>query len=398
MACNEQAPATGSEGKTDNGTNNGTGNASSNPNYVEGKDYMVYNRVRILDKKGFTDPQEAYSLLLPKNWQTEGEIEWNFPGSGCEGIWSWLKAKSSDGKFSFEVFPDKIFNWNTDPELQRFNQQQSASSNCGFEQPMNAETYLRNVFLKEIGNPQIVSVESNQFVVDEMKQNNERFRNELARYGSGGIEFNQTAVNAVVRWSDNTEGLVTLGSNIIENVVPNVYNGTYNKIYTTGITRRTVFRYPSAAAEQAKNEFGVVMSSIRTNPAWKNAVDKYWKDFRERRHVDHVGRIKLMDEQTRQIGENAIRQGNARLQQMDNQMRSWEASQNSQDRMHTNFIKAIREVENFRDETGTYEMTSSYNHAWSRGDGTSFVMSNNPNFDPAFVFKDQAWKQMKKVD
>ena len=83
---------------------------------------------------------------------------------------------------------------------------------------------------------------------------------------------------------------------------------------------------------------------------------------------------------------------------MDTEMRTWEAKQSSQDKMHTDFIKTIREVENFRDETGKYEMVSGYNHAWSRGDGTSFVLSDNPDFDPAFVFKDQQWKQMKKVD
>ena len=105
-----------------------------------------------------------------------------------------------------------------------------------------------------------------------------------------------------------------------------------------------------------------------------------------------------MDEQTRQMGERAIAKGNQRLKDMDNQMRSWEATQASQDKMHTDFIKTIRGVENFRDETGRYEMASGYNHVWSRGDGTSFVLSDNPNFNPASVFKDQQWKQMKKVD
>jgi len=66
--------------------------------------------------------------------------------------------------------------------------------------------------------------------------------------------------------------------------------------------------------------------------------------------------------------------------------------------MHTNFIKTIREVENYRDETSKYEMVSGYDHAWSRGDGTSFILSNNPNFDPSSVLQDQRWKEMKKVD
>lgn len=398
MACNDKSTttATGSEEKSDNTPGN---NTRANQNFVEGKDYLVYNRVRLLDKKGFAEPQEAYSLLLPKSWNVEGEVEWNMPGSGCEGNWSWLKAKSPDGKYNIEFHPHHIFTWHDDPMLQQFGQQSNNSnSNCTYAPPMNAEDYLRKVFAAQIGNPQIVSVEPNQLVVDQMKESNERMRSELMRYGSAGVQFYQTAVNAVVRWADNTEGLVTVGASVTENLVPNVYNGTYSKSFTGYAANKTVFKYPPGEADQAKNQLGVIMGSIRTNPAWKNTVDKYWKDFREKRQVEHIGRIRMMDEQTAQMGRDAIRKGNERLAQMDNQMRSWEASQSSQDRMHTNFIKTIREVENFRDESGSYEMTSSYNHAWSRGDGTSFVMSNNPNFDPAFVFKDQAWKQMKKVD
>jgi len=83
---------------------------------------------------------------------------------------------------------------------------------------------------------------------------------------------------------------------------------------------------------------------------------------------------------------------------MDNQLRNWEAQQSSQDRMHTNFIKTIREVENYRDETGKIELSAGYNHAWSRSDGSSYVLTNSPNFDPSSVFRDQRWKEMKKVD
>ena len=83
---------------------------------------------------------------------------------------------------------------------------------------------------------------------------------------------------------------------------------------------------------------------------------------------------------------------------MDANLRNWEEKQSSDDRMHSNFIKSIREVENYRDETGKIELSAGYNHAWSRGDGSSFLLSNSPNFDPAGVFLDQNWKEMKKVD
>jgi uncharacterized protein YcbK (DUF882 family) len=141
------------------------------------------------------------------------------------------------------------------------------------------------------------------------------------------------------------------------------------------------------------------MASMRSNNVYADAVNNFWLQVRQQKNRTHWEKIRLMDEQTRQIGERAIQQGNQRLKDMDNQMRSWEATQtSSSDKMHTDFIKTIREVENFKDETGKYEVASGYDHVWSRGDGSSFVLSNNPNFDAASVFQDQSWKPMQKVD
>jgi hypothetical protein len=366
--------------------------------FTEGSDYIIYERVRMLDKTAFTTPQEAYSLLLPKGWGHEDEIIWNGPGTSCAGTFKRLKARSADGNYELEMLPDMLYMWNTNTEMMQFYQNNGgSSSNCTAREPMNAEQYLRNVFAGELGNPEIRKVEPNQNVVDQMKQMNEKTMSELRQYGAGQMQFYQTAVNADVHWPGGSDGWIVLGVSVLETVVPNVYNGTYSKIFTTQITKRTVFKYPAAEKEQAKIKFGAIMSSFRSNPAWNDAVMKFWKDVREKKHVAHVGKIQMMDEQTRQMGEQAIRSGQERLKNMDSQMRSWEQRQSSQDRMHTEFIKTIRGVENYRDETGKYEMASGYDHAWSRGDGNSFVLSNNPNFDPAFVFKDQNWKEMKKV-
>jgi hypothetical protein len=373
--------------------------ASAAQNFKEGADYFLFERARIVDAVGLERPGEAFSILLPKGWRQQSGITWVAPGNACAGTYRWLKASSPDGKSELEFYPDILFSWNTNPALMQFNQNNSSSSNCFTAQPMNAEEYLRNQFAqRELGGAEIIKVEPNQLVVAQMQQSNQKTRAELMKYGSAGIQFNQTAVNARVRFSDGRKALVVLGVTVIENTVPNVYNGTYDKSYTTMVTQRTVYKYPETHAAFAEDHFSLIMGSFRTNPAWNTAVNNFWKDVREQRHVAHVGAIKFMDAQTEAIGKRAIKAGNDRLQAMDGEMRSWEQRQNSQDRIHTNFIKTIREVENYRDETGKVELSSAYNHAWSRSDGSSFVMSNNPNLDPAAIFQDQRWKQMKKVD
>lgn len=368
--------------------------ASRQENWVEGKDYMMYKRVRLMDKTGFTEPQEAYSLLLPKDWREETDIMWINPGQTCAGTYRKIKASSADNKYSFEMLPDVLYSWN--PGGMQY--QGGNEGLCRTGQPMNAETYLRQVFAKELG-AEVVSVEANSAVVEQMRMGMDKARAELMQYGASDVQFDQTALNATLKWSDGTEGMVSLGVTMMTTTVPNVYNGTYTQSYTTQASKRTVFKYPAADKEQAKNLYSMIMSSFRTNPAWTEAVNNFWRQARQQSHTAHVGRIAMIDAETRRIGEQAIRNGQNRLQAMDTQMRTWESSQNSQDRMHTEFIKTIREVENYQDpSTGNkYEMSSGYNHAWSRGDGTSFILSNNPNFNPASAFQDQNWKEMRKV-
>jgi hypothetical protein len=364
---------------------------------MNSQNYTHFQRVRLMDKIAFTTPVEAYSVLIPKGWNSDGGILWNGPGTNCAGTYRQMKATSADGKYTFALMPDVLFSWTSDPELQRFNQANGGGNFCGAGQPMNAEAYLRNVFVRELGGAKVVSVETNNAVVEHMRQSNNRAMQELQQYGAGQMQFDQTAVNAVVKWNDGSEGLITLGVTILAMSIPNAYTGGSTTSYTTQVMQRTVFKYPSAQADLAKNIYTMILSSVRTNPGWNDAVNTFWKQVRQKSHIVHVGKIKAMDEQTRRIGEQAVRNGQQRLASMDTENRAWEQRQSSQDRMHTEFIKTIREVENFRDENGKWEMSSHYNHAWSRGDGTNFIMTNDPNFNPASVLQDQNWKQMKKV-
>ncbi len=131
--------------------------------------------MRLLDNVGFTSPAEAYSLLLPKGWTHEGEIVWIGPGNACAGTYKWFKARSADGKYSFEMLPDQLYSWNTNPDNMQFNMNNSPEGGyCGFKEPVNAEQYLRNVFAPEaLNNPEIIKVESNQSVIEQMRRSNE---------------------------------------------------------------------------------------------------------------------------------------------------------------------------------------------------------------------------------
>ncbi len=392
-SCNGQATSKKNTGDAQQQTRKGAGG-----NFTAGKDFTEFTRARVMDKTGFSLPVEAFSLLIPKGWTYEGEVTWVPAGSNCAGNNKNFKAVSPDGKYSFELLPHAIWTFNTDPMASQF-AQMNTGNGCSYGQPLDAENYLKQVFVpNELRGAQIVEIKPNEPGRQELLKSAEKGRQEMMNYGAAQIAYHPSALNAKVKWNDGAEGLVICGVNVTEITMQNMYDGSLSKIYSSIAAQKVVFRYPASEAAQAASMLTVIMGSIRTNNAWQKEVDAYWLAVRQKKHVEHIGRIRLMDEQTRKMGEEIVRRGNQRLSDMDNSMRSWEARQQSQDRMHTNFIKTIREVENYRDETGKIELAGGYNHAWSRSDGSSFIMSNNPNFDPSSVFQDSRWKEMKKVD
>ena len=394
-SCNSQT-------NSNTGKNTVDSSAKMKPSFAKftaGKDYTEFVRARVMDKVGFEQPVEAFSFLIPEGWTYDGDIMWNPPGTTCAGTNQGARAVSPDGKYSFEMMPNYMWSFMTDPQLSQFLQQQQFPKYCSYGEPLNADAYFKQVFApNELGNPTIISIKENISGVEAMQKNMEKSRQELMRYGAGQVNFYPSGITATVKWDNNSEAMDLCGVITTETINRNQYDGSYSKIFTSSASERIVFMYPNGENEKAANMLSVMMGSIRTNIAWKNSVDGFWKAASEQSHREHVGKIQMIDEQTRQIGNNAIRQGQQNLNSMDTNMRSWEASQQSLDRMHTSFVKSIREVENYRDETGTIEMSSGYNHAWSRSDGSSFIMTDNPNFDPSSVFQDQQWKEMKRVD
>lgn len=365
--------------------------------FTEGTDYTLFDRARVSDKTAFSNTVEAFSILIPKGWKHEGEVIWTMPGNACAGTTTYFKAFSPDGKYSFELYPTYTWSYNMDQQLAAFNRN-NTTKYCGFGEPLDAGNYVKQVFLpNEAGNPAVQEIEMNEPGARTIQQKAEKYRSELVGYGASQVQFYPSAVSAKVKWNDGSEGIALCGIVIMEAIIPNAYNGTYSKAYTTSTLEKILFRFPASERVAAEKLLSVIMSSIRSNEAWANAVNNYWLQVRQQKQVVHLNKIKMMDDYTRQIGENAVRKGQQNLDRMDANMRSWEAQQQSQDRMHTNFVKAIREVENYQDENGKVELSSGYNHAWSRSDGSSFIMTDSPNFDPSSVFRDQRWKEMKKV-
>lgn len=367
---------------------------------MEGKDYSIYERVRVVDNDGFTTPVEAFSMLLPKGWQHSGKVSWmyNMQNPTGNGTYTSFSASSADGRYKLEMLPQILWSWSSDQQMVQIMQAGANNQNVFVAEPMGAEQYLRNVFInRELNGGTIKDIKPNNDVSELMQQQFADARNELMQYGAADVQFYPTAINATIDFGSGNSAMVMCGVTVTETTIMNQYNGSMSKSYTSIALRRIIFRYPSNEKDNAEKILSAIIANMHTNTAWKNNVDAFWKQVRQQNNVIHRQRIQMIDAQTKAIGETAVKQGAQNLKNMDANMRSWEQTQASQDKMNTNFIKTIREVETYRDETGVIELSSGYNHAWSRSDGNSFILSNDPNFNPSSTFQDAQWKEMQLV-
>jgi hypothetical protein len=378
---------------------------------VEGRDYMVFERVRFSDDKGYIQPLEAFSVLIPRGWKSEGGVRWKNPfNCQAETVGRYLNITSADGGIQYRSLPLHGWGTTTDPDMRQQMQMLTRHGGCEVGPPMSAEQYLRE-FLgpREFGNPGVVSVQSNQEVIQNMLAEAEQYRASAASLGVQ-MTFRADAVIARLQWGDGLEGIamVTVLNGLSSQ--QNQFTGAVFQKSHTIAAERTVVRFPASRRAEAEKFLATLRRSYRANPEWRQALDNFSNYIRSANSQNHnqvMGQLESFRQQMmaqHQQRMEAIRQqaaaNNSRYQDrmyaMDQNMRSWEAQQASGDRIHTAFVQSIRGVETWRSEGGAaVELTAGYDNAWSKGDGV-FILSNKPGFDPAAVFQDQDWRPLRR--
>ena len=356
--------------------------STSASGYVEGADYVILNRVRFLDEMGFDQPVEAFSMLFPKGWRTEGGVKWGSIG-GCRGeiIADQVKATSPDGAYQFQAFPLRSFQSTDDPMLLQSMQAGAQAGGCQINRPFNAQQYVEGFARRDL-QAQVSNVR-----VDEANMALSRQIDQQLNASGGNTQRETTRALADLAFPDGSEGIL---QGMVVNMVlrqPNYMGGGATAITST-IAIPYLMRCPAGRREECMKLMTVIMTSHRVSPIWRAAKDRFLTQLGNIEHAGRMERIRLMGEQSRAYAK-------AQSEASDQRMRDWENRQASQDQQHKRYVQSIREVETWKDASGSVELSSGYSQAWSRGDG-SYLLSNKPGFDPSSAFQDQAWKPMQR--
>ena len=382
--------------------------------FVEGRDYTVLRRARFMDASGFEQPAEAFSVLLPRDWTHEGGVVWkNLQGCRGEMVGARWSASSPDGAIRYEARPIHAWGSSSDPMMMQQLQMLQRQGGCEVGGAIDAAQYLREVFVpRELAGASVTEIRENEAATRALRAQAEAGMGRLAQF-SGGARVDVAANAAIARltWPDGSEGIALVSVQNIVTTIPNAFTGTSQRLTSSNASERSVIRFPAARRKEAETVLANLKASVRTNPQWRAAIDGYFARLRQQADAIHHQRMEAIAIQTaanarghaqrmadiESQGAANTRRFEQRMADMDSSMRAWETQQSGQDRMHTAFVQTIREVETWQGGDGRVELSSGYDHAWSRGDG-SYILSNSPSFDPRSVFLDQNWEELKRAD
>lgn len=336
---------------------------------VEGKDYTIWKRYRIIDKSAFSQPVEAVSFLVPAHWQVQGGVSWNNTRCLSDMVQTSVQARSADGQWELIVYPVTQFDWVNNAQMMDALQRGGYGTGCQIGQPMDASSYLRTVVAKMAG-AQVITVtphrELDQLLVQQIQ--------------GAGINGIPTTAEAIMRFPDGRKGLATCYLLRMDQQSPSWDGSTITHTQTV-VNQRIVLKYPAGQDDEARRILSTVISSTRINQIWGNAIQTMFNNIRNNVLNENWKRIQITSAAQREISENMVR--------------SWESRSDDQSRTVAQFGQYIRGVDTWTDANGNrVELASGYGSAWSRGDG-SFLLTNNTSFDPNVAFQ-ESWAPLSK--
>jgi hypothetical protein len=299
-----------------------------------------------------------------------------------EAINNRVTATSPDGRFELDIYPMQQWEWWDDQmmlQTQLQQQQNPVFRRCPISQPLDAGQFLQGPMAQEIG-AQVVNVEPNEAVGAILRQQ-AQLTNQQFQQAGVNIEMRPSAALATLRYPDGSGGIALCSINMQVSWMPNYMTGGQSASYTCQAVQKVAVKCPTGQEAKARELLSSVLASFRMNPEWQSGIQRMFSN--------------IAAVEQRETAKRAAIQRDAMNYSADLQQRTWEEGQASRDRIAEGWSQSLRGVETWRDPAGgSIELNSGYNEAWRRSDG-SYILSNDPLFDPNVAFQED-WKKLEK--
>jgi hypothetical protein len=345
----------------------------------------------VVDAHGFGHPMTSVSLLIPLDWQSQGETTWNTKDV-CNSNQTHVLATGPDGR-AYEQFPAFNWEWADDPQLLQMAAQQRARFGmhaCDVLPPMSAQEYLRRNLSKIRPHSQLVGFEPAPKLLEGLQQKAQQIEQAARQYNLKEW-LKADAIRARVKYSVDGKPVEEWIS--AEILIAGSLGPGWN-LQTRQPDQRWSYKCVAYTAAQraaqgqldaSANLFEVIASTYRTNPEWQAKVTQVALAIQQ---ADSKG----VHDGSAIMAKSAEDTRNIQRQVYENQQRA-------QDHNATQFSQYILGVETYQNPmTGeTIDLDNNYGHAWVNNRG-EYLLSDQAGFDPnATQGNTQNWTQLQHV-
>jgi hypothetical protein len=322
---------------------------------------------------------EAFSLLVPVDWEVQGGIYWKLDNPGMPAV-THLTASNPDGVEAFEILPNQAMFWSNDPMLR--SSFPIGSHYLGSEVRPVAEplTALTDIVLPRF------RIEAAELTVVSQTP-----LPELARaMGAGQPQ------EGVVTFADAGSIRITYTRNAVameERIIAVVEGFTYAIPTMQGMVQNTnwavdyifCFRAAKGKLDAHAGLFKAIVDSIRVNPQWYN---------RYQQTIGHLVQAKI--QQINSVGELSRIISRTSDEISDSMMASYQERQAVYDRIGENFSEYIRGTEHYVDpiESREVELPGGYDRVWT-SPGGGYILTDDPDYDPN-IGSNRDWVEIER--
>jgi len=338
----------------------------------------------VVDTHGFG--YEAFSVLVPRDWAFEGRVDWQFR-PGVAQFTLQCRARSPDGAAVFEVMPDASFMWSSDQFMLWGFQQQGIPVMA----PMPVEQFMRTVFLPQMrAEAQGLKVVSVRPLPEEVER------------GRRMTEYLQQVFHSISPPSTPTQ----FGSEVMLIEVEYQQGGQpwLETLLASGSLSQTYT--PGMSGMVSVQSWGIAVGSVRIRRDRADALAEVLPvimrsaQYSPRFLVDHVRLSATLTRQAlqhqRQIAQAMSQIAATQSEVSDMITEGYARRSAAMDRMHERHVQTIHGVETYRSPLGDaprVELPGGYDRVWTNG--SEFILSNDPRFDPAGVGRG-GWTSMER--
>jgi hypothetical protein len=337
---------------------------------------VVYKTVNFIDGKGIGT--KAFSMLIPSEWQSEGNIEWilDNPAMPVAGD---FRAWNPNGTEEFHLFPNQAFFSSDNPMIQQTFPSGTRYFGALVHSPLGPIDALKEIalpmFRGDVDNLQVISQEELPEVSSYFKTGTDSATGVVTSAEGGKIRVEYT-LNGVV-FEDEIYCIIQSQDIPVQTIYGTTRNINWYMTYIES------FRAEKGKLDSQSKMFQTISYFAKTDVNWLNKYNQVVEYLIQQQiqHIQSLGQISSIASQT----SNDISDAN---------FQAWQQNQNVKDELANDFSNSILGIESYQNpiDGNTVELPSGYSSAWTNSLG-EYILSDSPSYNPN-IESNLDWQQM----